>query len=411
MSRAAPTTLTSLRFDNRALRELPLDPEPRNFVRGRVAGAAFSRVEPAPLAGARLVVAAPEALALLGVADAGAELARADAADLLCGNARLPGSEPAAHCYCGHQFGHFSGQLGDGATMYLGECLSEGNAGGAAGGVGGAGGASGADASASAPGGVVPARWELQFKGAGRTPYSRTADGRKVLRSSLREFLCSEAHAALGIATTRSASVVVGDTRVVRDEFYSGRPREERCAVITRIAPTFLRFGSFEVCRTLDPTTGRAGPSVGRTDLLRRLLAFTCRSYFPEIYAAHPTRAPAATAEAAASGGAAPAPAPAPAPVGDGVIADEEAPERYLAMFREVCLRTARLCAQWQVLGWCHGVLNTDNMSIVGVTVDYGRVEWRKAREPPRPAPRVCVCVTCLLLSLRPRARDNFLPR
>jgi uncharacterized protein YdiU (UPF0061 family) len=303
-------------------------------------------------------------------------LARADAADLLCGNARLPGSEPAAHCYCGHQFGHFSGQLGDGATMYLGECLSEGNAGGAAGGVGvgGAGGAGGADASAGAPGGGVPARWELQFKGAGRTPYSRTADGRKVLRSSLREFLCSEAHAALGITTTRSASVVVGDTRVVRDEFYSGRPREERCAVITRIAPTFLRFGSFEVCRTLDPTTGRAGPSVGRIDLLRRLLAFTCRSYFPEIYAAHPTRAPAANAEATASGGAAPAPAPAPAPVGDGIIADEEAPERYLAMFREVCLRTARLCAQWQVLGWCHGVLNTDNMSIVGVTVDYGRV-------------------------------------
>jgi uncharacterized protein YdiU (UPF0061 family) len=399
MSRAAPTTLSSLRFDNRALRELPLDPEPRNFVRGRVAGAAFSRVEPAPLAGARLVVAAPEALALLGVADAGAELARADAADLLCGNARLPGSEPAAHCYCGHQFGHFSGQLGDGATMYLGECLSENGAGGAAGGgdvgVGGARGAGGADASAGAPGGVVPARWELQFKGAGRTPYSRTADGRKVLRSSLREFLCSEAHAALGIATTRSASVVVGDTRVVRDEFYSGRPREERCAVITRIAPTFLRFGSFEVCRTLDPTTGRAGPSVGRTDLLRRLLAFTCRSYFPEIYAAHPTRAPAATAEATASGGA----APAPALVGDGIIADEEAPERYLAMFREVCLRTARLCAQWQVLGWCHGVLNTDNMSIVGVTVDYGRVGGsgkpgdHRARHPAfASALRVRVC-------------------
>lgn len=154
----------------------------------------------------------------------------------------IPGSEPAAHCYCGYQFGYFSGQLGDGATMYLGEIVNQHNE-----------------------------RWELQFKGAGMTPYSRSADGRKVLRSSIREFLCSEAMHALGIPTTRAGTIVTSDSRVVRDIYYDGNPINERCTVITRIAPSFLRFGSFEIFKKTDEITGRAGPSAGRYVVLRCL--------------------------------------------------------------------------------------------------------------------------------------------
>ncbi len=144
----------------------------------------------------------------------------------------MPGCSSAAHCYCGHQFGHFSGQLGDGATMYLGEVLNKKNE-----------------------------RWEIQFKGAGPTPYSRSADGRKVLRSSLREFLCSEvcfvvllttslnlktnslkAMFNLGIPTTRAGTCVTSDTTVIRDIFYNGNPILERCTIILRIAMTFIRY-------------------------------------------------------------------------------------------------------------------------------------------------------------------------
>lgn len=122
-----------------------------------------------------------------------AEAERADAAEYFSGNKVLPGAQPAAHCYCGHQFGAFSGQLGDGATMYLGEVISP----------------------------ATGARTELQFKGAGKTPYSRTADGRKVLRSSIREFLCSELMWALGVPTTRAGTIVTSDTKVIRDVFYT----------------------------------------------------------------------------------------------------------------------------------------------------------------------------------------------
>ena len=169
-------TLEELRFDNVQLRVLPLDPDTENRTMPRsVPGACFSLARPTSLEAPRLVVAAPDVLELLGIRTDQVE--RPDFASFFCGNKLLPGAQPAAHCYCGHQFGHFSGQLGDGATMYLGEILS--------------------------PRGE---RWEVQFKGAGKTPYSRTADGRKVLRSSMREFLCSEANHALGVPTTRAAA-------------------------------------------------------------------------------------------------------------------------------------------------------------------------------------------------------------
>ncbi|KAM9229794.1 protein adenylyltransferase SelO, mitochondrial isoform 2-T2 [Dugong dugon] len=315
----APHWLAGLRFDNRALRALPVEAPPgaedAASTPRLVPGACFSRARPAPLREPRLVALSEPALALLGLrappADAAAAAAarEAEAALFFSGNALLPGAEPAAHCYCGHQFGQFAGQLGDGAAMYLGE--------------------------------VCPAageRWELQLKGAGLTPFSRQADGRKVLRSSIREFLCSEAMFYLGVPTTRAGACVTSASTVVRDVFYDGNPKREKCTVVLRIAPTFIRFGSFEIFKPADALTGREGPSVGRNDIRIQMLDYVIGSFYPEIQAAH---------------------------------ADDHL-RRNTAFFREVTRRTARLVAEWQCVGFCHGVLNTDNMSIVGLTIDYG---------------------------------------
>ncbi|GMF36089.1 unnamed protein product [Phytophthora fragariaefolia] len=323
--------LPTAHFENAVLRELPIDAEPKNFVRGAVSGACFSRVEPTPIASPELVVASPNSLLLAGI-----ELIKGDdqgnssddqgisdgiqcmdsLVPILAGNKLLPGSETAAQCYCGHQFGFFSGQLGDGAALYLGEIVT------------------GSE------------RWELQLKGSGLTPYSRTADGRKVLRSTLREFLCSENMFALGVPTTRAGSVVMSrETQVMRDIFYNGNAKMEPTAVVTRIAKSFLRFGSFEIFKDQDEFTAQTGPSAHLEDkrqMMTKMLDFTIRQYFPEI---------------------------------DG----ERKYERFL---EEVVRRTAKLVAKWQTLGFCHGVLNTDNMSIVGDTLDYGPFGFMEHFDP-----------------------------
>uniref|UniRef100_A0A8C4N1K6 Selenoprotein O n=1 Tax=Eptatretus burgeri TaxID=7764 RepID=A0A8C4N1K6_EPTBU len=296
----------SLSFDNLALRRLPVDTNRAPGSR-QVPGACFSRVSPSPVSAPRIVAASAPALRLLGLDPAQSE--REIAAEILCGNRLLPGTEAAAHCYCGHQFGNFAGQLGDGAAMYLGEVL-----------------------------GPQGDRWELQLKGAGPTPYSRQSDGRKVLRSSLREFLCSEAMHHLGIPTTRAASCTTSDTLVLRDPFYDGNSKMEHCTVVLRIAPTFLRFGSFEIFKASDPVTGHCGPSVGRSDMKATMLDYTIHTFYPDIYAKY----------------------------------KHQSTEMYARFFGEVVRRTARLVADWQCVGFCHGVLNTDNMSILGITIDYG---------------------------------------
>ncbi|CAN9498759.1 unnamed protein product [Ophioblennius macclurei] len=314
---ASRSSLERLNFDNAALKRLPLDGSEEAGVR-QVRGACFSRVKPQPLAAPRFVAVSHEALALLGLS--GDEVLRDELGpEYLSGSRIMPGSEPAAHCYCGHQFGSFAGQLGDGAACYLGEV--------------------------TVPDGQDPellrenpsGRWEIQVKGSGLTPYSRQADGRKVLRSSIREFLCSEAMFFLGVPTTRAGSVVTSDSKVVRDVYYSGHPRHERCSVVLRIAPTFLRFGSFEIFKPADEFTGRQGPSYGRDEIRSQMLDYVIEMFYPEIQANYPDRV-----------------------------------ERNVAFFREVMVRTARLVAQWQCVGFCHGVLNTDNMSILGLTLDYG---------------------------------------
>uniref|UniRef100_A0A8C8TK74 Selenoprotein O n=1 Tax=Peromyscus maniculatus bairdii TaxID=230844 RepID=A0A8C8TK74_PERMB len=311
-----PRWLAGLRFDNRALRALPVEtppPGPEDVLSTPrpVPGACFSRARPAPLRRPCLVALSMPALALLGLEAREEAEVEAEAALFFSGNALLPGAEPAAHCYCGHQFGQFAGQLGDGAAMYLGEvCTAAGE------------------------------RWELQLKGAGPTPFSRQADGRKVLRSSIREFLCSEAMFHLGIPTTRAGACVTSESTVIRDVFYDGNPKYEKCTVVLRIAPTFIRFGSFEIFKPPDEHTGRAGPSVGRNDIRVQMLDYVISSFYPEIQAAH--------------------------------SCDSDHTQRNAAFFREVTRRTARMVAEWQCVGFCHGVLNTDNMSIVGLTIDYG---------------------------------------
>ena len=304
-SQYSASVMETLTFDNRALKKLPIDNDKLNYVR-TVSGACFSLVKPTPVENPILVAHSTEALSLLGIDQSKESVEKF--VEYFSGNALLPGSQPAAHCYCGHQFGYFSGQLGDGAAMYLGEVIN------------GSG-----------------QRWELQLKGAGKTPYSRTADGRKVLRSSIREFLCSEAMHHLGVPTTRAGSCVTSDSRVVRDIFYSGNPIEERCTIISRIAPTFIRFGSFEIFKTRDAQTARQGPSLGRQDVKQQLVEYCISTFFPGIHAKEISLL-----------------------------------EKTREFFREVVLSTALLVSHWQTVGFCHGVLNTDNMSILGLTIDYG---------------------------------------
>ncbi|KAK2517008.1 hypothetical protein Q9966_014787 [Columba livia] len=312
--------LSALRFDNLALRSLPVDASEASGPRA-VPGACFCRVRPSPLQNPRLVAMSLPALALLGLdAPVGdREAAEAEAALYFSGNRLLAGSEPAAHCYCGHQFGSFAGQLGDGAAMYLGEVL-----------------------------GPRGERWEIQLKGAGLTPFSRQADGRKVLRSSIREFLCSEAMFHLGIPTTRAGTCVTSDSKVIRDIFYDGNPKNERCTVVLRIASTFIRFGSFEIFKPPDEYTGRKGPSVNRNDIRIQMLDYVISTFYPEIQEAY----------------------------------SDNSVQRNAAFFKEITKRTARLVAEWQCVGFCHGVLNTDNMSIVGLTIDYGPFGFMDRYDP-----------------------------
>ncbi|XP_076841356.1 selenoprotein O1 isoform X2 [Brachyhypopomus gauderio] len=309
--------LERLNFNNVVLRKLPLDEPDTPGVR-IVRGACFSRVHPQPVQNPRFVAVSPGALALLGLS---AEEVLNDplGAEYLSGSKVMPGSEPAAHCYCGYQFGQFAGQLGDGAACYMGEVEAP------------------VDQNPELLKENPSRRWEVQVKGAGLTPYSRQADGRKVLRSSIREFLCSEAVFALGLPTTRAGCIVTSDSQVMRDVFYDGHPRVERCSTVLRIAPTFIRFGSFEIFKQADDVTGRQGPSCGHDEIRAQMLDYVIETFYPEIQERYP-----------------------------------DLVERNGAFFREVVRRTARLVAQWQCVGFCHGVLNTDNMSILGLTLDYG---------------------------------------
>src|SRR5206468_3369604 len=209
--------------------------------RRQVLHACWSRAEPSPVRVPRTIAYAAEVAALV---DLDEEAVRSEAfANVFGGNLLADGMTPYAACYGGHQFGSWAGQLGDGRAIALGEYVN-----------------------------VRGERWELQLKGAGPTPYSRTADGRAVLRSSIREFLCSEAMHHLGVPTTRALCLVATGEQVIRDMFYDGHPRPEPGAIVCRVAPSFIRFGNFEL-----PTAR------GDVPLLNRLIDFTIRRDFPEL--------------------------------------------------------------------------------------------------------------------------------
>jgi len=245
---------------------------------------------PTPLPAPYLVAVSEPAAALVGLE--AAHLATEESIAILAGNAVPASALPLAAVYSGHQFGVWAGQLGDGRAILLGDV-----------------------ATAGGP-------MELQWKGAGLTPYSRMGDGRAVLRSSIREFLCSEAMQALGIPTSRALSVAGSDQGVMRETV-------ETSAVVVRMAPTFVRFGSFE-----------HWSHRGKLDELKVLADYVIARFYPELLA-------------------------------------EENP--YKALLQEVTRRTAHMIAHWQAVGFMHGVMNTDNMSILGLTLDYGPFGFMEA--------------------------------
>lgn len=290
-----------VKFDNRFVRELPEDPETINK-RRQVMGACYSRVMPAKVSSPKLVAYSREVAALLGFSNIFCE--SDDFAEIFAGNLLMPGMDPYATCYGGHQFGNWAGQLGDGRAINLGEIVNK-----------------------------QSDRWILQLKGAGPTPYSRTADGLAVLRSSVREFLCSEAMFHLGVPTTRALSLVLTGEKVERDMFYDGHPKLEQGAIVCRVAPSFTRFGNFEIFSARN-----------ELNVLKQLADYTIRTDFPHL--------------------------------------GDPSPDVYTQWFEEICRRTADMIIHWMRVGFVHGVMNTDNLSVLGLTIDYGPYGWLEDYNP-----------------------------
>ncbi|WP_345955955.1 protein adenylyltransferase SelO [Mucilaginibacter sp. PAMB04168] len=260
-------------------------------------GVLYSKTMPTPVNKPVLLAWSPELAAELGIA-----MPAEGDINLLGGNLVTPSMQPYALCYAGHQFGNWAGQLGDGRAICLGEWET--------------------------PAGDA---WEIQLKGAGRTAYSRRGDGRAVLRSSLREYLMSEAMHYLGVPTTRALSLVGTGDQIVRDMFYDGRPAYEPGAIVARVAPSFLRFGNFEILAARN-----------EIESLTNLVNWTIERYYPHI----------------------------------------EGDDKVLKWFGEVIERTATMIVEWLRVGFVHGVMNTDNMSVLGLTIDYGPFSFLDNYDP-----------------------------
>ncbi|MDQ6960948.1 MAG: YdiU family protein [Mariprofundaceae bacterium] len=297
-------SLSSLHFDHRFTTSLPADSclEPHSR---QVFSSCFSWVKPMKMSDPTLLIHAQEVADLLGLSeqDCLSELFK----NVLSGHDLLDDMRPYAMCYGGHQFGSWAGQLGDGRAMNLGEVVN-----------------------------AQAEHWSLQLKGAGPTPYSRGSDGLAVLRSSLREFLCSEAMFHLGVPTTRALSLCLTGDLVSRDMFYDGHAKDEQGAVVCRVAPSFLRFGNFQLFGARKDY-----------DTLKKLLDYTIQAHFPHL------------------------------------LQDKaNSVSVYAAWFSEVCDLTQHMIVHWMRVGFVHGVMNTDNMSILGLTIDYGPYGWLEAYDP-----------------------------
>ncbi|KAH7293447.1 hypothetical protein KP509_28G026000 [Ceratopteris richardii] len=308
--------LEEINWDHSFVRELPGDTREGGPVR-QVLHACYTKVSPSvEVTNPKLVSWSDSCAELLDLDPS--EFDRADFAFLFSGATLLKGSLPYAQCYGGHQFGYWAGQLGDGRAITLGELLN-----------------------------TKGERWELQLKGAGKTPYSRSADGRAVLRSSIREFLCSEAMHFLRIPTTRALCLVTTGNSVVRDMFYDGNPKEEPGAVVCRVAQSFLRIGSFQI---------HAARTKEDLMIVQTLVDYVIHYHFPHLNRI----SEADEANSSTSSG----------------------KNKYLEWLIEVAERTAVLIAKWQGVGFTHGVLNTDNMSVLGLTIDYGPFGFLDAFDP-----------------------------
>ncbi|KAL2487942.1 hypothetical protein Fot_41234 [Forsythia ovata] len=321
-SNRVKTNLEELRWDNSFVRELPGDPR-TDLIPRQVLHACYSKVSPsAEVENPQLVAWSDSASDLLDLDPK--EFTRPDFPLIFSGASPLVGAMPYAQCYGGHQFGMWAGQLGDGRAITLGEVLNS-----------------------------KFERWELQLKGAGKTPYSRFADGLAVLRSSIREFLCSEAMHALGIPTTRALCLVTTGKYVTRDMFYDGNPKDEPGAIVCRVSQSFLRFGSYQIHASREDL-----------DLVLTLVDYTIRHHFP-----HLEKLSKSDSVSFSTGG------------GDNSVVDLTS-NKYAAWAVEVAERTASLVASWQGVGFTHGVLNTDNMSVLGLTIDYGPFGFLDAFDP-----------------------------
>ena len=275
-------------------KELPADPILENS-RRQVEKACFSYVHPKRTSNPELLHASSEMLENLGLTQR--DLQSEEFLKIFTGNAVIPNTKPYAMCYGGHQFGNWAGQLGDGRAINLAEVVHNNN------------------------------RWAMQLKGAGATPYSRTADGLAVLRSSIREYLCSEAMHHLGVPTTRALSLAITGDQVLRDVMYNGNPDYEKRAIVCRVAPTFLRFGNYEILAARQDV-----------ETLKTLVDYTIKHFFSHL--------------------------------------GEPSKDTYAAFFNEVSQRNLEMIIEWQRVGFVHGVMNTDNMSILGLTIDYGPYGW-----------------------------------
>lgn len=281
-------------------RELPADSNKETRVR-QVSNAAFSFVTPKIPGDPSLVHYSPQMLEAVGLTET--DTKSEEFLKVVSGAEIYPETEPYAMCYAGHQFGNWAGQLGDGRAINLFEVEHNDN------------------------------RWALQLKGAGKTPYSRGADGLAVLRSSVREYLCSEAMFHLGVPTTRALSLVLTGDEVLRDVLYDGNAEYEKGAIVCRVAPSFVRFGNFEVFAWRQDTEN-----------LKKLIDYTIRHFYPHL--------------------------------------GEPNKETYIKFFREITERTLDLIVHWERVGFVHGVMNTDNMSILGLTIDYGPYGWLENYDP-----------------------------
>ena len=294
------TILTlKLNINDKFSKELPADPITENS-RRQVTKACFSYVTPKKTSKAQLIHYSHEMLKELGLTE---EDAKSDAfLNVFTGNEVLPNTKPYAMCYGGHQFGGWAEQLGDGRAINLGE-VEHNNT-----------------------------NWAVQLKGAGETPYSRTADGLAVLRSSIREYLCSEAMYHLGVPTTRALSLSLSGDQVLRDVMYNGNPDFEKGAIVCRTAESFLRFGSYEIFAARNDR-----------ESLKTLVDYTIKHHYP--YLGEPSK------------------------------------ETYIKFLKEVGEKSLDMVMHWQRVGFVHGVMNTDNMSILGLTIDYGPYGWLEGYE------------------------------